>query len=105
MLAARGVEIIDKEMYKQFATEKVSQLLLRIGRQPPDRSEKLKQFPEEYNNMAFEAYGQGLISLGKLAELLELPFEEAKAQLQARNIPVDLGGNSEADLLDDIANA
>jgi Zn-dependent peptidase ImmA (M78 family)/predicted HTH domain antitoxin len=104
-LAARGVEIIDKEMYKQFATEKVSQLLLRIGRQPPDRSEKLKQFPEEYNNMAFEAYGQGLISLGKLAELLELPFEEAKAQLQARNIPVDLGGNSEADLLDDIANA
>lgn len=104
-LAARGVEIIDKEMYKQFAKEKVNQLIRQIGRQPHDRLEKLKKFPEVYTEMAFEAYSQGSISLGKLAEFLELPIEEAKAQLQARNIPLDLGVNNEADLLDDIENA
>jgi Zn-dependent peptidase ImmA (M78 family)/DNA-binding XRE family transcriptional regulator len=104
-LSARGVELIDKEAYKQLAKEPVGQLMSKIGRYTPDRSEKLKHFPEEYTNMAFEAYSQGSIGLGKLAELLELPIEEAKAQLQARNIPVDLGVNSEADLLNDIENA
>lgn len=58
-----------------------------------------------YVEMAFEAYSLGKISLSKLAELLEIPLEEAKTQLQARNIPLDLGVSSELELLSDIKNA
>ncbi len=63
------------------------------------------KFPDEYIEMAFEAYYLGHISLSKLAELLEIPLEEAKTQLEARNIPIDLGVSSELELLSDIKNA
>ncbi len=53
----------------------------------------------------FEAYRQGQISLNKLAELLEIPLEEAKVQLQERKIPLDLGVRSEVELLSDLENA
>ncbi len=59
----------------------------------------------EYVEMAFEAYNLGQISLGKLAELLDVPIEEAKAQLKKRNAPIDLGVISEDELLSDIENA
>lgn len=55
--------------------------------------------------MNFEAYRLGLISLGKLAELLEITLEEAKEQLNSRDIPINLGVNSELELLSDIENA
>ncbi len=47
----------------------------------------------------------GLISLSKLAELLRISLEEAKAQLEARNAPTDLGVSSEDEVLSDIENA
>ncbi|MEQ9354902.1 hypothetical protein [Coleofasciculus chthonoplastes] len=55
--------------------------------------------------MAFEAYCLGYISLNKLAELLEIPVEEAKVQVEARNAPLDLGVSGELELLNDIENA
>lgn len=55
--------------------------------------------------MVFETYCLGHISLSKLAELLEIPLEEAKTQLSARNIQIDLGVSSELELLSDIENA
>lgn len=61
--------------------------------------------PLDNVDMAFEAYSLGHISLGKLAELLDVPIEEAKAQLEKRNIPINLGVSSEAQLLRDIKNA
>jgi len=35
-----------------------------------------QKFPDEYIEMAFEAYYLGHISLSKLAKLLEIPLEE-----------------------------
>jgi len=61
--------------------------------------------PEEYAEVAFEAYGMGQISLGKLAELLDIPLEAAKVELKFRNIPINLGVNSMEELLRDIENA
>jgi Zn-dependent peptidase ImmA (M78 family)/transcriptional regulator with XRE-family HTH domain len=103
-LAASGVELIDKEARKLLAKQQPKELLARIGRSSPDRI-PLKSLPDEYVNMAFEAYIKGNISLGKLADLIEVPLEEAKAQLESRNIPPNLGLDNELDLMSDIANA
>jgi len=65
----------------------------------------LKKFPDKYKEIVFEAYSKGFISLSKLAELLECSLEEAKYQLKARKISINLGVNSELDLLSDIENA
>jgi predicted HTH domain antitoxin len=67
--------------------------------------QSLKNESESRSLEFFEAYLQKQISLGKLAELLEISIEEAKAQLQAKNISLDLGVTSESDLLSDIKNA
>ena len=69
------------------------------------RLEKLRQFPNEYIKMVFDAYRSSYISLSKLAELLEITLEEAKDELKARDIPINLGVNSELELLSDIENA
>lgn len=53
----------------------------------------------------FEAYRLGYISLSKLAELLEITLEEAKHELKVKNIPINLGVESELELLSDIENA
>lgn len=52
-----------------------------------------------------EQYRQGLISLNKLAELLDVPLEEAKIQLQISHIPLDSGISDTSDLLRDVENA
>ena len=57
------------------------------------------------DNLAFEAYNRVQISLVKLAELLDVPIEETKAQLKKRNAPLDLGVSSEDELLRDLDNA
>jgi|GEM_PF-5324713 predicted HTH domain antitoxin len=75
-----------------------------FGRSIP-RLEKLCQFPNEYIEMVFDSYQLGYISLSKLAELLEITLQEAKDELKARNIPINLGVNSELELLSDIENA
>ncbi len=67
--------------------------------------EKVNQFPDEYTEMAFEAYRLGKISLSKLAELLEITLEEAKNESLTREIPLNLGINSELELLNDVENA
>lgn len=103
-MADKKVELIEKSVYQQLSKEKPKQLLARIGRFVP-RLEKVNQFPNEYTEMVFEAYRLGQISLGKLAELLEYSIEEAKSQLKARNIPLDLGVDSDSELLSDIENA
>ncbi|MDJ0620127.1 MAG: UPF0175 family protein [Calothrix sp. MO_192.B10] len=69
------------------------------------RKEKVNQFPDEYTAMVFEAYRLGKISLSKLAELLEITLEEAKEELNARDISINLGANSELELLSNIENA
>lgn len=56
-------------------------------------------------DQAFDAYRQGQITLGKLADQLDLPIEEAKAQLAERKISFNLGVNSEEELIRDIENA
>lgn len=45
------------------------------------------------------------VSLSKLAELLEITLEEAKDELKARDIPINLSIDSELELLSDIENA
>jgi Zn-dependent peptidase ImmA (M78 family)/transcriptional regulator with XRE-family HTH domain len=103
-LAATGVELIDKETRKLLAKQQPKELLARIGRSSPGQM-TLKSLPDEYVDMAFEAYMMGNISLDKLADLIEVPIEEAKAQLEARNIPPNLGLDDEWDLMSDIENA
>jgi Zn-dependent peptidase ImmA (M78 family)/predicted HTH domain antitoxin/DNA-binding XRE family transcriptional regulator len=103
-MASRGIELIEQSTRKQLSKEKPGTLLARMGRSVP-RSDELKQFPQDYIEMAFEAYGSGQISLNKLAELLEIPLEEAKARVEARNAPLNLGVSSELELLSDIENA
>lgn len=103
-MADKGVGLIDQNTKKQFLKEKPGTLLARIERSVP-RLDELKQFPQVYTEMALEAYCLGYISLNKLAELLEIPVEEAKAQVEARNAPLDLGVSSELELLSDIENA
>ena len=102
-ISSKGVEIIDSETRKQFKQEKVTNLLARIGRSLPNF--EISRFPVEYVDMAYEAYNLRYISLSKLADLLDIPIEEAKAQLEERNTPLDLGVSSEDELLRDIKNA
>ncbi|MBC6472637.1 MAG: helix-turn-helix domain-containing protein [Hormoscilla sp. GM102CHS1] len=102
-MSSKGIELIDSDTRKQLWKAKVTDLLLLVGRDIP-RFE-ISKFPVEYVDMAFEAYSLGYISLGKLAELLDVPIEEAKAQLEKRNAPVDLGVSSKDELLSDIENA
>lgn len=102
-MVSRGVELIDSEARKQLEKAKVTDLLAKVGRFVLPF--EISKFPAEYVNMAFEAYSLGHISLSKLAELLDVPIEEAKAQLEKRNVPIDLGVNSEVELLRDIKNA
>lgn len=102
-MASKGVELIEPETRKQLLRAKRTNLLAQIGRSAPRY--EISEFPEEYVEMAFEAYSLGLISLSKLAELLKISLEEAKAQLEARNAPTDLGVSSEDELLSDIENA
>ncbi len=96
--------LIEKSVYQKLSKEKPKQLLAQIGRSVP-RLEKLRQFPNEYIEMVFDAYRSSYISLSKLAELLEITLEEAKDELKARDIPINLGVNSELELLSDIENA
>jgi predicted HTH domain antitoxin len=96
--------LIDKETRKLLAKQQPKELLARIGRSSPSQM-TLKSLPDEYVDMAFEAYMMGNISLDKLADLIEVPIEEAKAQLEARNIPPNLGLDDEWDLMSDIENA
>jgi predicted HTH domain antitoxin len=103
-MADKGVGLIEQRTYKQFSQEKPGKILARIERSVPP-FDQLKQFPQEYTEMAFEAYCLGYISLNKLAELLEVPVEEAKVQVEARNAPLDLGVSGELELLNDIENA
>jgi Zn-dependent peptidase ImmA (M78 family)/predicted HTH domain antitoxin len=102
-MSSKGVELIDVDARKQLEKVKVTDLLVQVGRSVPQL--EVSQFPVEYMDMAFEAYNLGQISLGRLAELLNVPIEEAKAQLEKRNEPVDLGVSSEDELLRDIENA
>jgi Zn-dependent peptidase ImmA (M78 family)/DNA-binding XRE family transcriptional regulator len=103
-LGDKRIELIDKNVVKKLEKEKPQQLLAQIGRSVP-RLEKINHFPNEYIDMNFEAYRLGFISLGKLAELLEITLEEAKEQLNSRDISINLGVNSKLELLSDIENA
>ncbi|HAG79791.1 MAG TPA: Zn peptidase [Cyanobacteria bacterium UBA12227] len=103
-MATKGVELIDKSTRDDFSQEIVSHLLAKIGRSTP-RFENLKKFPDEYVEMAFEAYDKAIISIAKLAELLECSSEEAKSKLLTRDIPIDFGVDSDSELLSDIQNA
>ncbi|GAB4383620.1 MAG: hypothetical protein Kow00121_45810 [Elainellaceae cyanobacterium] len=102
-MSSKGVELIDSDTRKQLEKAKVTDLLVQTGR-TVSRFE-INEFPVEYVDMAFEAHSLGHISLGKLAELLDVPIEEAKAQLEERGAPIDLGVSSEDDLFRDIENA
>jgi Zn-dependent peptidase ImmA (M78 family)/transcriptional regulator with XRE-family HTH domain len=103
-MADQRIGLIEKSVAQKLSKEKPKQLLAQIGRSVP-RLEKINYFPNEYIDMNFEAYRLGYISLSKLAELLEITLEEAKEQLKIRDIPINLGVNSELELLSDIENA
>jgi Zn-dependent peptidase ImmA (M78 family)/DNA-binding XRE family transcriptional regulator len=102
-MSSKGVEIIDSEIRKQLTKAKVTDLLLKIGRSIPRL--EISKFPIEYVDMAFEAHIQKGFSLDKLSDLLDISVEEVRKQLEERNMPNDLGINSEDELLDDIENA
>ncbi|MHC5731500.1 MAG: UPF0175 family protein, partial [Nostoc sp.] len=97
----KRIGLIEKSVLPKLSKEKPKQLLAKIGRSVP-RLEKFSQFPNEYREMVFDAYRSGYLSLSKLAELLEITLEEAKNELQSRDIPINLGINSELELLSDI---
>lgn len=101
-MSSKGVELIDAEARKQLEKAKVTDLLAQIGRSIPRFD--ISEFPEEYVEMAVEAYKRKIISSEKLAELLG-SLEEAERQLKAYNVPIDLGADSEDELLSDIKNA
>lgn len=103
-LGDKRIELIDKNIVKKLEKEKPKLLLAQIGRSAP-RLEKINYFPNEYIDMNFEAYRLGYISLSKLAQLLKITLEEAKEELRARDIPINLGVNSKLELLSDIENA
>lgn len=100
----KRIGLIEKNVLPKLSKEKPKQLLAKIGRSVP-RLEKFSHFPNEYREMVFDAYRSGYLSLSKLAELLEITLEEAKNELQSRDIPINLGINSELELLSDIDNA
>lgn len=100
----KKIGLIEKSVAQKLSKEKPKQLLAQIGRSVP-RLETISYFPNEYIDMNFEAYRLGYISLSKLAELLEITLEEAKEQLNIRDIPINLGVNSKLELLSDIDNA
>ncbi|MGH8000726.1 MAG: ImmA/IrrE family metallo-endopeptidase [Brasilonema sp.] len=100
----KRIGLIEKSVSQKLSKEKPKQLLAQIGRSVP-RLENFSQFPNEYIEMVFDAYRSGYLSLSKLAELLEITLEEAKDELNARGIPINLGVNSELELLSDIENA
>ncbi|MBC6480646.1 MAG: helix-turn-helix domain-containing protein [Hormoscilla sp. GM7CHS1pb] len=100
----------DRPQIEWFWKAEVTDIPLEISKFPVeyeviDIPLEISKFPVEYVDMAFEEYSLGYISLGKLAELLDVPIEEAKAQLEKRNAPVDLGVSSKDELLSDIENA
>ena len=103
-MADKRVELIDKNTRKKLSHFSPASLLAQIGRFVPP-IEKPSQFPPDYVNMAFEAYRQNQIDLNKLAQLLEISFQEAKTKAEERNILSNFGVNSELELLDDIENA
>lgn len=101
-MSSKGVELIDGEVRKQLEKAKVTDLLVQIGRSTLRLD--ISKFPEEYVEIAVEAYRREIITFGKLAELLDSE-EEAEAQLAARGVLIDLGVDSEDELLSDIENA
>jgi hypothetical protein len=103
-MADKRVELIDKNTRKKFSQSKPALLLAQIGRSVPPLI-KPRQFPLDYENMAFEAYGQSQIDLDKLAQLLEISLQEAKTKAEERSIVLNLGVKSESELWSDIENA
>jgi hypothetical protein len=91
-------DLIDFVMYKHQS--KITDVHL-----PENLAKAWAKWFMEYVDLAFEAYNRGQISLGKLAELLDVSIEEAKVELKKRNAPLDLGVSSEDELLSDIKNA
>jgi Zn-dependent peptidase ImmA (M78 family)/DNA-binding XRE family transcriptional regulator/predicted HTH domain antitoxin len=102
-MSSKGVEIIDADTRKQLAKTKVTDLLVKVGRSIPIL--EIGKFPLEYIDMVFESYNLGHISLHKLAKFLDISIEEATTQLHSRHASIDLGVNSENELLLDIENA
>ena len=103
-MADKRVELIDKNTRKKFSQVKPALLLAQIGRSVPPL-DKPRQFPTDYENMAFEAYAQSQIDLNKLAELLEISPLEAKTKAEQRGIISNLGVKSKSELKSDIENA
>ena len=103
-MADKRVELIDKNTRKKLSQSKPALLLAQIGRSVPSLS-KLRQFPTDYENMAFEAYAQSQIDLDRLAELLEISPLEAKTKAEERGIISNLGVKSKSELWNDIENA
>ena len=103
-MADKRVELIDKNTRKKLSQSKPALLLAQIGRSVPSLS-KLRQFPTDYENMAFEAYAQSQIDLDRLAELLEISPLEAKTKAEERGIILNLGVKSKSELWNDIENA
>jgi predicted HTH domain antitoxin len=55
-----------------------------LGERAPDEA-KLARW--SYEALVIEAYREGLITRGKIGELLNLPFHEREAWLKERDVP------------------
>lgn len=102
-MADRTVGLIDQEARQSFKQIRPTELAFKLGRSIPRLY--IPYLPKEYREMAFEAYETEAISLAKLAEVLEVPLEDAQAELEQRKVPPDFGLDSEDELLRDLENA
>jgi predicted HTH domain antitoxin len=87
---------------KQYA-KKEGKTLGKMVREAVDQTYKKKDSLEKRKQIAIDAYKEGFISFGKLAEVLGLDPVSARIYLKDRNIP--LQHQDLQDISQDVANA
>ncbi|MCX7975227.1 MAG: UPF0175 family protein [Candidatus Aminicenantes bacterium] len=90
------------KMLKKYA-KKEGKTLGQLVREAIDTSYKKKDLLEERRQVALSAYKEGLISLGKLAEVLGLDPVSTRIYLKEMNIPVLV--QDQAEIAQDAKNA
>ncbi|MEW6215674.1 MAG: UPF0175 family protein [Nitrospirota bacterium] len=82
--------MLTDEQHKRLKScaKKEGRTLGELVREALDSTYKRKNIFEHRKNIALDAYQEGLISLGKLAEILGLDIVSARLYLKEKNIPL-----------------
>ena len=78
----------DQHRRLKFSSKKEGRTLGEIVRGAVDTAYEKKDLIEHRKHIALEAYKEGFISLGKLAETLGVDMVTARSYLKERNIPL-----------------